>query len=199
MQAQGYAETRILTQTHTHLQVCPPPPTPHPPRTVFLGPIATVCVTDLISPTICWLEARHRRSYPAWQIQTASVYVCFSQGLTQYGRVESPSWPPNLHPCILPPKDSGAAIGGGEHFRSARTFSGHTVVSKMNKPKMLRGVFFFIRICSSLLKADEQFAGILWDFRFRLALNSSSPLTWVSLSGTPDFCESTPARCLSIN
>lgn len=89
--------------THTHRSTG----VPTLPLTVFPSSIVTVCVTDLISPTICWLEAQHRRSYPAWQIQTASVYACFSQGLTQYGRVESHSWPPNLHPHILASKDSG--------------------------------------------------------------------------------------------
>lgn len=72
---------------------------------VFLWSTVTVCVTDLISPTICWLEAQHPRSYPVWQKQTASVYACFSQGLAQYGGVESLSWPPNLHPCTLASKD----------------------------------------------------------------------------------------------
>lgn len=89
-----HSGTRILTQTHTHTRQCTGVPTPP----MFLSSIVTVCVTDLISPTICWLEAPRRRSYPAWQLQTASVYACFSQGLTQYGKVESPSWPPNLHP-----------------------------------------------------------------------------------------------------
>lgn len=98
------AQNHRGTQTHTLIYRCTPP-------TVFLSSIVTVCVTDLISPTICWLEAQHRRSYPAWQIQTASVYACFSQGLTQYGRVESPSWPPNLHPHILTSKDLGIVNG----------------------------------------------------------------------------------------
>lgn len=45
----------------------------------------TVCVTSLISPTVCWLGARCRRSWAFWQIQTASVGRGLSQGLTQYG------------------------------------------------------------------------------------------------------------------
>lgn len=101
--------------THTDLQVSPIVTYPcihaHTLNThthasdVFLWSTVTVCVTDLISPTICWLEAQHRRSYPVWQKQTASVYACFSQGLAQYGGVESLSWPPNLHPCTLASKD----------------------------------------------------------------------------------------------
>lgn len=51
----------------------------------------TVCVTSLISSTICWLGARCRRSSALWQIQTASVERGLSQGLVQYGWVESRS------------------------------------------------------------------------------------------------------------
>lgn len=98
---QAGAHTKASTRTRTHrLQVYPT----HT-QIVVLSSIVTVCVTDLISPTICWLEAQRRRSYPAWQIQTASVYACFSQGLAQYGWVESLSWPPNLHPYTLSSKD----------------------------------------------------------------------------------------------
>ncbi len=96
VRTQDHSGTHILKQTHTDLQV----PPPRPSSDVFLSSIVKVCVTDLISPTICWLDAQRCRSDPAWQIQTASVYACFSQGLTQYGRVESPCWPPSLHPYI---------------------------------------------------------------------------------------------------
>lgn len=107
---QNYSGTNVLTHAHTHTQIyrCTHR---HTTQTVFLSSIVTSCVTDLISPTICWLEARRHRSYPAWQIQTASVYACFSQGLAQYGIVESPSWPPNLHPHILTSKDLGTGKG----------------------------------------------------------------------------------------
>lgn len=89
-------------QTHGSTGGTPPPP-PYP---VFLSSMVSVYVTDLISHTICWLEAQHRWSYPPWQIQTAYVYSCFSQGLAQYGRVDSPSWPPSLHPLLyFTPKD----------------------------------------------------------------------------------------------
>lgn len=145
------------TNTHTHLQVC------NLPRTVFLGPIVTVCVTDLISPTICWLEARHRRSYPAWQIQTASVYVRFSQGLTQYGGVESPSWPPNLHPCILLPKDSGAAMGAESVLGRLEP----SAATQMNKPQAF--------LHQHLLKADEQFCWDLVGFSFSAAHSLECP------------------------
>ena len=91
----------LYTHSHTNLQVdCR-----HLPNTVFPSSIVTVGVTDLISPTICWLEAQRRRSYPGWQIQTASVFACFSQGLAQYGEVKSVCWPPNLHPYITASKD----------------------------------------------------------------------------------------------
>lgn len=80
---------RARTYANTRSQVYPP--------IVFLSSTVTIRVTDFISPTICWLEAQCRRSYPGWQIQTTSVYACFSQGLTQYGRVESLSRPPCLH------------------------------------------------------------------------------------------------------
>lgn len=49
------------------------------------------CVTSLISLTICWLGARRHRSPAFWQIQTASVERGLSQGLVQYGWVESQS------------------------------------------------------------------------------------------------------------
>lgn len=69
-------------------QIIPPPfyrcGLQPPPR---LQPM--VCVTSLISPTICWLGARHHRSSAFWQIQTASVERSLSQGLVQYGWVES--------------------------------------------------------------------------------------------------------------
>lgn len=102
-----------LTQTLTHtIYRYSRPHTCTHTNTVFPSSTLTVCVTDLISPTICWLEALRRRSYPAWQIQTASVCACFSQGLTQYGRVESPAWPPNLHAHIPTSKDSATGLGG---------------------------------------------------------------------------------------
>lgn len=105
---QGQTSSHTHAHTHTQIYRCTHR---HTTQTVFLSSIVTSCVTDLISPTICWLEAWRHRSYPAWQIQTASVYACFSQGLAQYGMVESPSWPPNLHPHILTSKDLGTGKG----------------------------------------------------------------------------------------